>query len=76
MGRKIETACAVHDVTYDECRKAHSCDKTARAECMKKADRVLSSSIDGNEWGRPWAIKRFMQKSNPDGGRNPEVCCE
>ena len=73
---KTDTACAVHDVTYDECRKAHPCDKTARAVCMQQADRILASSIAENEWGRPWMIRKFMKKSTPDGGENPEVCCE
>jgi len=80
----LDSCCQDHDITYARCKEDYPCDKKARSQCMKSADRRLSNcSANAGGGQSPMAllfgnpqdrISDYMRDSDPDGGEDDKSC--
>jgi RHS repeat-associated protein len=76
-GDGLDAACQRHDICYYKCRKKFPCNATARQNCFRDCDRVLSSravAAIGALGLRGQLIAEYMASSNPDPEPNDPSC--
>ncbi|MEW6518580.1 MAG: RHS repeat-associated core domain-containing protein [Thermodesulfobacteriota bacterium] len=73
---ELDSCCETHDKCYAKCRENFPCLEDDREMCFRQCDinlHVCPGTMNGGP--RSFAIRKYMQNSDPGAGENNSTCC-